>query len=52
MKQNRLYQCTSNEEIPKSNLIPAEFQWENFYDGWVAIPGFSFAHFFLQFFFS
>ncbi len=46
MKQNRLYQCTSNEEIPKSNLIPAEFQWENFYDGWVAIPGFSFAHFF------
>lgn len=36
----------SNEEIPKSNLIPSKFRWENFSDGWVAIPDFSFAHFF------
>jgi ABC-type glycerol-3-phosphate transport system permease component len=36
----------SNEEIPKSNLIPTEFHWENFSNGWIAIPGFSFGHFF------
>jgi ABC-type glycerol-3-phosphate transport system permease component len=36
----------SNEEIPKSNLIPSKFRWENFSDGWFAIPDFSFAHFF------
>ncbi|OXM86732.1 carbohydrate ABC transporter permease [Paenibacillus rigui] len=41
----------SNEEIPKSNLIPTEIHWENFADGWTAIPGFSFAHFFYNSFF-
>ncbi|MGG1555108.1 carbohydrate ABC transporter permease [Paenibacillus ferrarius] len=41
----------SNEEIPQSNLIPHEIHWDNFTNGWVAIPGFSFAHFFYNSFF-
>lgn len=41
----------SNEEIPKSNLIPSVLHWDNFSAGWSAIPGFSFAHFFYNSFF-
>jgi multiple sugar transport system permease protein len=41
----------SNEEIPKGNLIPSVFHWENFTNGWSAIPGFTFAHFFYNSFF-
>lgn len=36
----------SNEELPHPNLIPKTIMWENFYNGWNAIPGYSFAHFF------
>ncbi|MEK3913642.1 carbohydrate ABC transporter permease [Paenibacillus sp. FSL H7-0331] len=41
----------SNEDIPKANLIPSQFHWDNFSNGWTAIPGFSFAHFFYNSFF-
>ncbi|MDF2660464.1 MAG: transporter permease [Paenibacillus sp.] len=41
----------SNEDIPKPQLFPSEFQWSNFSEGWTAIPGFSFAHFFYNSFF-
>ncbi|RKN84497.1 carbohydrate ABC transporter permease [Paenibacillus ginsengarvi] len=36
----------SNEDIPKAQLFPSKLQWSNFAEGWTAIPGFSFAHFF------
>jgi multiple sugar transport system permease protein len=36
----------SNEDIPKSQLFPSKLNWSNFAEGWTAIPGFSFAHFF------
>ncbi|HIW32790.1 MAG TPA: carbohydrate ABC transporter permease [Candidatus Paenibacillus intestinavium] len=36
----------TNEEIPKSNLFPSEFRWENFVEGWNAIPGYTFGQFF------
>lgn len=46
--------CSSlkaNEEIPKPNLLPSQFHWENFANGWKAIPGYTFAHFFYNSFF-
>lgn len=41
----------SNEDIPKAQLFPSELHWSNFSEGWSAIPGFSFAHFFYNSFF-
>lgn len=41
----------SNEDIPKPQLFPSELHWSNFAEGWTAIPGFSFAHFFYNSFF-
>ncbi|TMV49429.1 carbohydrate ABC transporter permease [Paenibacillus mesophilus] len=41
----------SNEDIPKQRLFPSELHWSNFAEGWTAIPGFSFAHFFYNSFF-
>ncbi|SDD68937.1 carbohydrate ABC transporter membrane protein 2, CUT1 family [Paenibacillus sp. UNCCL117] len=36
----------SNEDIPKGTLWPSELHWENFSNGWHAIPGFTFTHFY------
>lgn len=41
----------TNEEIPKSNLIPDIFYWKNYTDGWTVIPGYTFTHFFYNSFF-
>ncbi|QTH42592.1 carbohydrate ABC transporter permease [Cohnella sp. LGH] len=41
----------TNEEIPLANLIPSTLRWANFAEGWTAISGFSFGHFFYNSFF-
>lgn len=42
----------TNEEIPLANLIPSTLRWANFAEGWTAISGFSFGHFFYNSFLS
>lgn len=40
-----------NEEFASGKLLPSEIRWENFVDGWHAIPGFTFGTFFYNSFF-
>ncbi|MFD0961905.1 carbohydrate ABC transporter permease [Paenibacillus chungangensis] len=40
-----------NEEFTSGKLLPSEIRWENFVDGWYAIPGFTFGTFFYNSFF-
>lgn len=40
-----------NEEFASGKLLPGEIRWENFVDGWHAIPGFTFGTFFYNSFF-
>ncbi|OUS75893.1 ABC transporter permease [Paenibacillus sp. MY03] len=41
----------SNTEMNSTSLFPSHFEWNNFLDGWTAIPGFTFGQFFLNSFF-
>jgi len=38
----------SNREMSQPHLIPKTIMWTNFSDGWTAIPGFTFTHFFFN----
>lgn len=38
----------TNAEMNSPSLLPSEWMWSNFTDGWVAIPRFSFTHFYLN----
>ncbi|MGG1554160.1 carbohydrate ABC transporter permease [Paenibacillus ferrarius] len=38
----------SNAEMSSPNLFPSEWLWSNFSDGWVAIPKFTFTHFYIN----
>lgn len=38
----------SNEELSSLSLLPKVPQWSNFVDGWHAVPGYTFTHFYLN----
>lgn len=38
----------TNEEMSKPGLFPEHPMWSNFSDGWMAIPEFSFTHFYMN----
>ncbi|RCW52078.1 carbohydrate ABC transporter permease [Paenibacillus prosopidis] len=38
----------TNEEMSRPGLFPEQPMWSNFIDGWTAIPGFTFTHFYLN----
>ncbi|MGG1553435.1 carbohydrate ABC transporter permease [Paenibacillus ferrarius] len=38
----------SNEEMSSPNIFPDKWLWNNFSDGWNAMPNYSFAHFYMN----